>query len=48
MRLQVNSGVAASEMGKDDKATMLAQAEESLELARAARRRESFKIPPQA
>ena len=48
VRLQVNSGVAASEMGKDDKATMLAQAEESLELARAARRRESFKIPPQA
>ena len=48
VRLQVNAGVAASEAGKDDRATMLAQAEQSLEQARAERRRESFKIPPQA
>jgi diguanylate cyclase (GGDEF)-like protein len=47
VRLKVDTGVAASEAGKDDRATMLAQAEEGLELARSERRRESFKLPPQ-
>ncbi|HYM49097.1 MAG TPA: diguanylate cyclase [Candidatus Limnocylindrales bacterium] len=46
LRLAVDAGVAASEAGRDDRATMLAQAEQSLEQARAERRRDAFRINP--
>jgi diguanylate cyclase (GGDEF)-like protein len=44
VRLAVNIGVAASEAGKDDRAAMFAQAEQSLQQARADRRMNGFKI----
>lgn len=43
VRLGVNVGVAASEAGKDDRAAMLAQADESLAQARTERRVSGFK-----
>jgi len=43
VRLGVNIGVAASEAGKDDRAAMLAQAEESLEQAKSERRMGDFR-----
>jgi len=42
VRLAVDTGVAASERGKDDRAAMLAQALQSLRQARAERRTRSF------
>jgi len=39
----VNVGVAASEAGKDDRAAMLAQADESLAQAKSERRISGFK-----
>jgi len=43
VRLAVDTGVAASERGKDDRAALLARAMDSLEQARSERRTRSFK-----
>jgi diguanylate cyclase (GGDEF)-like protein len=43
VRLGINVGIASTEAGKDDRATMLAQAEESLAQARTERRISGFK-----
>jgi len=43
VRLTVNAGVSASERGKDDRASMIANATQSLELARNERRASTFR-----
>ncbi len=45
VRLAVDLGVGVSENGKDDRAAMLAQAEQNLEQARTERKVSTFKVP---